>query len=145
MEWYFMGCRRFVQLQYACSFSALEHDRIGMKEEQQRFLSLLGQLPARLTAEQAGWVLNCQAHDIPALVNARLLKPLGNPSQNSTKYFAAADVLEMMKDRSWLAKVTNTISQHWQKQNLGKRDKALNGQRNGLSEMEFADKQAVGR
>ena len=33
----------------------------------------LGQLPARLTAEQAGWVLNCQQHDIPALVSSRLL------------------------------------------------------------------------
>jgi hypothetical protein len=38
------------------------------------FLSLFGQLLAGLTAEQAGWVLNCQAHDIPALVNAWLLK-----------------------------------------------------------------------
>lgn len=64
-----------------------------MKEEQIRFLSLLGQLPARLTAERAGWVLNGQPHDIPALVNARLLKPLGSPSQNSTKYFATLDVL----------------------------------------------------
>jgi hypothetical protein len=91
-----------------------------MKEDQIRFLSLLGQLPARLTAEQAGWVLNCQAHDIPALISARLLKPLGNPAQNSTKYFATADVLETAKDRSWLVKVTNTISQHWQHQNTRK-------------------------
>src|SRR5215469_6610032 len=100
-----------------------------MKEDQQRFLSLLGQLPARLTAEQAGWVLNCQAHDIPALVNARLLKPLGNPAQNGTKYFATADVLEKARDSSWLVKVTNTISQHWQHQNSRKRVPAskLNG------------------
>lgn len=98
-----------------------------MKEDQQRFLALLGQLPARLTAEQAGWVLNCQVHDIPALVNARLLKPLGNPSQNSTKYFATSDVLEMTKDRSWLVKVTNTICQHWHKQNARKKGLELNG------------------
>jgi hypothetical protein len=78
-----------------------------MKDDQHRFLSLLGQLPVRLTAEQAGWLLNCQSHDIPALVNARLLKPLGNPSQNSTKYFATADVLELTKDRGWLVKVSN--------------------------------------
>jgi hypothetical protein len=39
-----------------------------MSEEQRRFLSLLGQLPARLTAEQAAWVLNCQLHDVPILV-----------------------------------------------------------------------------
>jgi hypothetical protein len=96
-------------------------DLKGMKEDQIRFLSLLGQLPARLTAEQAGWVLNCQAHDIPALIAARLLKPLGNPAQNSTKYFATADVLEKTKDSSWLVKVTNIISQHWQHQNSRKR------------------------
>jgi hypothetical protein len=31
-------------------------------------------VPARLTAEQAAWVLNCQPHDIPILVAAKLLK-----------------------------------------------------------------------
>jgi hypothetical protein len=93
---------------------------------------LLGQLPARLTAEQAGWVLNCQAHDIPALVSAKLLKPLGTPAQNSTKYFATADVLEKAKDSSWLVKVTNTICQHWQHQNLRKKEPILNGHRNGI-------------
>jgi hypothetical protein len=102
----------------------------AMKDEQQRFLSLLGQLPARLTAEQAGWVLNCQPHDIPALVNARLLKPLGNPSPNSTKYFSTADVLEMTKDRGWLVKVTNTICQHWQHQNARKKNSSADGAEN---------------
>jgi len=66
---------------------------LRMKDDQHRFLSLLGQLPARLTAEQAGWVLNCQSHDIPALVSARLLKPLGNPAQNGAKFFATVDIL----------------------------------------------------
>ncbi len=45
-----------------------------MKEDQQRFLALFGQLPARLTAEQTAWVVNCQPHDIPALLTARLLR-----------------------------------------------------------------------
>ena len=61
-----------------------------MREEQHRFLSLLGQLPARLTFEQAAWVLNCQPHDVPVLVASRLLKPLGNPPANGVKYFATA-------------------------------------------------------
>jgi hypothetical protein len=91
-----------------------------MKEEQYNFLRLLGQLPARLNAEQAAWVLNCQPHDIPVLVAAKLLKPLGNPQPNSVKYFAALEVLEQVKDRAWLARVTNAISQHWQKKNAVK-------------------------
>lgn len=88
-----------------------------MREDQHRFLMLLGQLPARLTAEQAAWVLNCQAHDVPILVAARLLKPLGNPPPNSVKYFAALELLELIKDRAWLAKVTNTINDRWRQQN----------------------------
>ena len=53
-----------------------------MREEQHQFLSLLGQLPARLTAEQAAWVLNCQPHDVPILVSSRLPRLLGNPPAN---------------------------------------------------------------
>jgi hypothetical protein len=81
-----------------------------MKEEQQRFLSLLGQLPARLTAEQAAWVLNCQPQDVPILVAARLFKPLGNPPPNSVKCFAASELLEHIEDRTWLARVTNAAA-----------------------------------
>ena len=91
-----------------------------MRDDHHRFLTLLGQLPTRLTAEQAAWVLNCQAHDVPVLVTARLLKPLGNPQPNCVKYFAAAEVLEFAKDRSWLAKVTNAVSHHWMQKNQRK-------------------------
>jgi len=91
-----------------------------MREDQHRFLMLLGQLPARLTAEQAAWVLNCQVHDMPALVAAKLLKPLGNPPVNGIKFFATADLLEQVKDRSWLVRMSATIYQHWQKKNARK-------------------------
>src|ERR1019366_7848705 len=94
----------------------------GMREDQQQFMRLLGQLPARLTAEQAAWVLNCQPADVPILMAARLLKPLGNPPPNSVKYFAALELLELMKDRAWLAKVTNALNQHWQKKNASKKN-----------------------
>jgi hypothetical protein len=67
-------------------------------------------------------VLNCQAHDVPILVSARLLKPLGNPPPHSVKFFAASELLEQVKDRTWLAKVTNALNQHWQKKNSVKRN-----------------------
>jgi len=92
-----------------------------MSDAKDRFLSLLGQLPARLTAEEAAWVLGCQHHDVPILVVARLLKPLGTPAPNAVKYFAAVDVLEIAKDRAWLAKATHVISRHWQGKNLRKK------------------------
>ena len=102
-----------------------------MNENQHRFLMLLGQLPARLTAEQAAWVLNCQVHDVPALVAARLLKPLGNPAPNSIKFFATADLLEMVKDRNWLVRASNTIYQYWHKKNAVKKDRSLVESTNG--------------
>lgn len=106
-----------------------------MRDDQHRFLSLLGQLPARLTAEQTAWALNCQPHDVPVLVVARLLKPLGVPQPNSVKYFATSDVLELTKDRTWLAKVTNTISGHWREKNLHKKGRSQLLVENGPSQI----------
>lgn len=65
-------------------------------------------------------MLNCQPHDVPVLVAAKLLKPLGNPPPNCVKFFATLEVLELAKDRSWLAKLTNALNQHWQQKNQRK-------------------------
>lgn len=91
-----------------------------MRDEQHQFLALLRQLPARLTAEQTAWVLNCQMHDVPVLVSAKLLKPLGNPPQNGVKFFATKEVLELAKDEKWLNRVTLAIYQHWHRRNARK-------------------------
>src|ERR1035438_7559791 len=96
-----------------------------MKEEQHQFLRLLGQLPGRLTAEQAAWVLNCQTHNVPILVAARVLKPLGNPQKNGIKFFATAELLELVKDKEWLVKITNAVNHHWQKNNAQKKINTL--------------------
>jgi hypothetical protein len=92
-----------------------------MQDEQHRFLMQL---------------LNCQTHDIPPLIAARLLKPLGNPTANSSKYFATADLLEQMKDRNWLVRVTNTIYTHWQGRNAYNRSRCDAGQLNGRTPSE---------
>ena len=102
-----------------------------MREVQHQFLRLLNQLPARLMAEQATWVINCQPSDVPILVAARLLKPLGNPPLHSVKYFAAPELLEQVQDRAWLAKVTNALNQHWQKRNAAKKNCPENCSQNG--------------
>ena len=92
-------------------------EKVFVKEDQQRFLALWGQLPARLTVEQAAWVLNCQPHDVPILIASRLLKPLGNPPPNGVKFFATAELVELVKERSWLTRVTVVINQHWHRKN----------------------------
>ena len=116
-----------------CSELFKHSDSDGMKDEQHRFLSLLGQLPARLTVEQVAWVLNCQPHDVPILVGAKLLRPLANPAPNCVKFFATLDVLELVKDRSWLSKIPRTVNQHWQRKNARKHGRSLDGLTNGHS------------
>lgn len=73
--------------------------------------------PARLNAEQTGKILGFQEHDIPILVAAKLLKPLGKPLPNATKYFAAVDVYRCFEDSSWLNKATQTVYDHWKSKN----------------------------
>lgn len=92
-----------------------------MSDAQQRFLSLSGRLPARLSAEQVAWLLNCPEHDVPVLVSARLLKPLGDPQPNATKYYATAELLELMQNQGWLNRMTKTIHEHWRTQNARKK------------------------
>ena len=97
-----------------------------MRDDQHRFMMLLGRLPARLTAEQTAWVLNCQVHDIPALMAARLVKPLGNPPQNGVKFFDTAEVLEQAKDHNWLVRMSAAIYQHWRNKNERQRLSSTN-------------------
>jgi len=101
--------------------------------DKQCVILALQRLPARLDAEQASWVLGCQKHDITVLVSTRLLKPLGNPPANGIKYFASSDILELMDDRCWLAKMTNTITQHWFKRNAAQKGHVRAGRRNGAA------------
>ena len=88
-----------------------------MNDEQRQFLSLLSQPPARFTVEQTAWALNFQPHDIPRLVAARLLKPLGNPAKNGFKTFPAHEILALARDTAWLSKATSTIHKGWEEKN----------------------------
>ena len=55
------------------------------------------------------------------LVAAKLLKPLDNPPQYGTKYFASKQILERAQDEKWLHHITSAIQQHWQKSNALKK------------------------
>src|ERR1051325_9311661 len=69
---------------------------------------------ARIDAEQTSKLLGMMPHDIPILVGAGLLEPLGNPVQNSTKWFCAVEIIRLATDREWLHKATKKLSQYWQ-------------------------------
>jgi len=68
-------------------------------------------LPARLTVEDVAQLLGFGAHDIPRLVKAKLLRPLGGSNRrNSVKYFSAVEIEGYARDAKWLDRATNAIS-----------------------------------
>jgi hypothetical protein len=46
---------------------------------------------------------------------------LGLSTPNSVKFFATLELLEQARDRTWPAKITNAVSQHWQRKNAEKK------------------------
>ncbi len=74
-------------------------------------------LPARLTVAQVAAVLGFQPHDIPVLVSRKLLRLLGRPEANATKYFATAEIEKLGQDPAWLAKATQAMYDHWRGKN----------------------------
>ena len=74
-------------------------------------------LPARLDASLTAQVLGFQEHDIPVLVAAKMLKPLGKPVPNATKYFAACEIEAYAVDAKWLRDATQVIYDHWKEKN----------------------------
>lgn len=74
-------------------------------------------LPARLDARQTASILGFQAHDIPVLVAAKLLEPLGKPVPNAPKYFATCVLEELRCNPDWLDRASRAVSRHWRAKN----------------------------
>lgn len=87
-----------------------------MSPELQQFLAS-PRLPARLSAQETAWLLRFQLDDIPILVAARLLKPLGKPAKNGPKYFASVSVEGFARDLNWLDHATEAVRRHWERKN----------------------------
>ena len=77
----------------------------------------LRRLPAMLNVAQTAVILGVGEHDMPALMRAGLLEPLGNPPSNGVKYFAAIVVLEMAGDPVFLGKIRAALYEYWQGKN----------------------------
>jgi hypothetical protein len=91
-----------------------------MNNERKEFLLVCRTVPARMEAREAAWFLGFAAHDIPILVRAGLLKPLGRPPPNAIKYFARATLAELQTDPQWLARASDATVRHWQTKNARK-------------------------
>ena len=89
-------------------------------DQQNEFLSWKV-LPARLDATQTAWYLGFEPHEIPMLIAASLLKPLGKPARNFTKYFATEALEQLRRDEKWLARASDSIAAYWRQRNGRKR------------------------
>lgn len=79
-----------------------------------------GKLPARLTMEQAAWLLGFTAQDVSVLIAAGLLKPLGHPPKSGSKYLATISLEELRNDTRWLAKASDVVVNHWKEKNMSR-------------------------
>jgi hypothetical protein len=77
-------------------------------------------IPARIDSRATATLLGFQEHDIPVLVSVGLLNPLGNPVQNSTKYFAGCEIESLAQNPKWLWKATQGVYDHWKSKNKNK-------------------------
>lgn len=78
--------------------------------------------PARLTVEKAAGLLGFQVHDIPVLIKAGMLQPLGKPKPNAPKYFAACEIAKLAGDVKWLDKASKVINAYWVKKNARRKN-----------------------
>jgi hypothetical protein len=90
------------------------HAGLEMKPDARDQLNLR-RLPGKVTVEQAAVELGFHDHEIPILIGARMLKPLGNPVRNSVKYFAGVDVRKKAEDVAWMDKATAAVQRYWKK------------------------------
>ena len=77
----------------------------------------LPRLPARLDVNQAAEILGFLPHEIPVLLKAGLLKPLGKPAPNGHKFFCTAEIAAFSENREWLDKATRAVARHWKDRN----------------------------
>lgn len=74
--------------------------------------------------QDAAILLGFAEKDIPELVKAKLLRPLGKPVRNATKYFATLHIEACANDPKWLAKATEAMGNYWRAENFKRRQQA---------------------
>lgn len=90
-----------------------------MNPDLKEFLNLADK-PARVTMEQAAWVLGFGEHEIPILMANGLLKALGHPAPNGQKFFLAATLEDLRRDEKWFSKASDAVLEYWRYKNSRK-------------------------
>jgi hypothetical protein len=92
----------------------------GTKAEERWKLLSLRHLPARLNAEEAGWLLGFTKEEITSLWPRRFSSLSEIQASNGRKSFSAAEVLRLGETSAWLDKATKAVIHYWWVRNYGK-------------------------
>ena len=72
--------------------------------------------PARYTVERVARRLDCTVESVYVITRRRILKALGNPPSNGTKYYAAVYIERLCQDEAWLARMSDALVKYkWDK------------------------------
>lgn len=77
-------------------------------------------LPASISTEKAAHFLSCSPREVGMLSRKGLIKYLGNPQNNATRYVHTASLFESMADFEWMSRVRQAIYDY----NLDRNDRA---------------------
>ena len=92
-----------------------------MNPESSLNLQALGKYPVVMTKEKVADAMGVPTHNIPPLVRAGLLKPLGHPGRYCVKHISRDALAEKFASQEWLEKVMAAIHRHWRIKNARKR------------------------
>lgn len=90
-----------------------------MNPDMERFLNL-AMRPARLTMQQAAWLLGFGEHELSILMARGLLKPLGHPAANGQKFFLTTVLEDLRRDEKWFSKASDAVLEYWRHKNSRK-------------------------
>jgi hypothetical protein len=99
-----------------------------MTTDSQLKIQSLDEFGAYMTKEKVAKALDIGTHNIPVLVRAGLLKPLGHPQRYCVKRFSRAQLARNLADETWLDKAAAAIHRHWRIKNARKRAKLAGSQ-----------------
>jgi hypothetical protein len=75
--------------------------------------------------ETAAAMFGWPSYNLPFLIRAGHLKPLGKPAQNVRKWFATVEIERMSYDIDWLDKAIRIIEKQIQEMNRKQKGKEL--------------------
>ena len=70
-------------------------------------------LPARIDVEATAKLIGFTESDMQILMVVGKMTPLGDPSPNAPKWFAAIEIIRLAADQDWLHKATKEIANYW--------------------------------